>query len=130
MLNSVKCYGSTAASNSAGVGSIPTTDARPHIEIDGVRFLYTNAAAEWDAIRAVLGGCGFDEEFRRHWLNSFEHISTPEEVRLEQAAEEMSAQEFERTLGIVEKMKGLSPASVRAIVNMGHILLESKERED
>jgi hypothetical protein len=56
MLNSVKFYGSTAASNSAGVGSIPTTDARPHIEIDGVRFLYTNAADEWDAIRAVLGG--------------------------------------------------------------------------
>jgi hypothetical protein len=73
---------------------------------------------------------GFDEEFRRHWLNSFEHIRTPEEVRLEQAAEEMSVQEFERTLDIAEKMKGLSQASVRAIVNMGHILLESKKRED
>jgi hypothetical protein len=56
MAESVKCDGCTAASNTAGAGSTPATDARSHINVNGVRFLYTNADDEWDAIRAVIGG--------------------------------------------------------------------------
>jgi hypothetical protein len=98
---------------------------------------------------------GVDEEARRYWLKCLKNLSTPEEVTkgLDQPEEQMSGisaitaktenccdqletdvaalniQEFNRTLGIVEKLKGLSPASVRVIVNMGHIILEGKKRE-
>jgi hypothetical protein len=69
---------------------------------------------------------GFDEAAREADVSATEHCYD----QLETDMVALSVQEFERTLGIVEKMKGFSPASVRAIVNMGHIILESKKREE